>query len=214
MPTMEKTKRPDNLIKSPDGVYKFKTLKPKEYVQKYHPLQNLIIEGVAVIHNGRIQECNKSMQTISGYSLEELSGMSFKNIFHPDSFSVIEQIGERSVCENQSIKDYEAVLIRKDGHQINVEITTDLITLNGKPANLIVIRDLSDQIKSKKELEKASKVESIAALAGGIAHDYNNLLTAIIGNISLTQATLNPDDNTFSFLSQALTASKAAQNCL
>ena len=209
---MENTKRPDNLIKSPTGVYKFKTLKPKEHIQKYHPLQNLIIEGVAVIHNGRIQECNKSMQTICGYSLEELTGMSFKNIFHPDSFTVIEQIGERSICENQSIKDYEAVLIHKDGHQINVEITTDFITLNGKPANLIVIRDLSDQIKAKKELEKASKVESIAALAGGIAHDYNNLLTAIIGNISLTRATLNPDDNTFSFLSQALTASKAAQD--
>ena len=212
MPAMENTNRLENQIKSPDGVYKFKTLKPKERGQKYYLLQNLIIEGVVFIQNGRIQECNRSMQTICGYSLEELSGMPFKNIFHPDSFSVIELIGERPIHENKTIKVYEAVLICKDGHQINVEITTDFIISNGKPADLIVIRDISDQIKAKKEQEKASKVESIAALAGGIAHDYNNLLTAIIGNISLTRATLSPDDNTFSFLSQALTASKTAQN--
>jgi len=202
----------NNQLKSSDVAYKFKTLKLRERGQNFHLLQNLIAEGVIVLQDGRIQECNQSMQKICGYSFEELSGMTVKNIFHPDSNSVIEQIEKRSVYDNQMTKDYEAVLICKDGHLTNVEITTDFFTLNEKPANLVVIRDISDQIKAKNELEKASKVESIAALAGGIAHDYNNLLTAIIGNISLTRATLNPDDNGFSYLTQALTASKTAQN--
>jgi len=202
----------NNQFKSSDVTYKFKTLKPKERGQDFHLLQNLIAEGVVVLQNGRIQECNQSMQAISGYSFEELSGMPIKKIFHPDRNSAIEQIGNRSIYDNQIIKGHEAVLICKDGHQTNVEITTDFITLNEKPASIVVIRDISDQIKAKNELEKASKIESIAALAGGIAHDYNNLLTAIIGNISLTRATLNPDDKGFSFLTQALKASKTAQN--
>jgi len=212
MPTIINVNKLNNQFKSSDVAYKFKVLKPKERGQNFHLLQHLIVEGVVVLQNGRIQECNQSMQAICGYSLEELSGMPIKNIFHPDSFSAIEQFGNQSICDNRIIKGHETVLICKDGHQANVEITTDFITFNEKPANLVVIRDISDQIKAKKELEKASKVESIAALAGGIAHDYNNLLTAIIGNISLTRATLNPDDNAFSFLSQALSASKTAQN--
>ena len=66
--------------------------------------------------------------------------------------------------------------------------------------------------KSKRELERTRQLESIAALSGGIAHDYNNLLTAIIGNISLAQTYLDPDDKVFLLLSQALAASKTAKD--
>lgn len=202
----------NNQFKSSDVAYKFKTLNPNERGQNFQLLQNLIVEGVVVLQNGKIQECNKSMQTVCGYSIEELLGMPIKKIFHTDSKPAIGQIGNRSIYDTQIIKGHKAVLICKNGHQTNVEISTDFITLNEKPASIVVIRDISDQTKAKNELEKASKIESIAALAGGIAHDYNNLLTAIIGNISLTRATLNPDDKGFSFLTQALTASKTAQN--
>ena len=54
----------------------------------------------------------------------------------------------------------------------------------------MIIRDISDRNKVVEELAKAKQLESIAALSGGIAHDYNNLLTAIMGNISLAQASI------------------------
>jgi signal transduction histidine kinase len=60
--------------------------------------------------------------------------------------------------------------------------------------------------------ENHRQADSIAALAGGIAHDYNNLLTAIIGNITLAQTYLNPDEKPFRPLQQALAASQAARN--
>ena len=59
---------------------------------------------------------------------------------------------------------------------------------------------------------KHRQPDSIAALSGGIAHDYNNLLTAIIGNITLAQTYLNPDDKPTKLLHQALVASQAARN--
>jgi CheY-like chemotaxis protein len=61
-------------------------------------------------------------------------------------------------------------------------------------------------------MAKASQLESIAALSGGIAHDYNNLLTAIIGNITLAQTYLDPDDKVFLLLNQALAASQTAKD--
>lgn len=202
----------ENRFKPSDVAYKFKTLKSKEYGQNCHHFQDLIADGIAIIQYGRIQECNESMQAICGYSLEELIGLPLIKIFHPDSLSTIQQIGKFSKYDDPTIKGLKAVLIGKNGHEKNVEITADFITFNEKPANIFVIRDISELIKAKNRLEEASKIESIAALAGGIAHDYNNLLTAIIGNISLTRATLSPDDNCYPYLTQALDASKTAQN--
>jgi len=62
------------------------------------------------------------------------------------------------------------------------------------------------------EYDKHRTLDSIAALAGGIAHDYNNLLTAIIGNITLAQTYLNQNDKPFTLLGHALAASKTAKN--
>ena len=55
------------------------------------------------------------------------------------------------------------------------------------------------------------QLESIAALSGGIAHDYNNLLTAIMGNISLALEHVESDARLSGLLEQALAASRAAQ---
>jgi len=61
-------------------------------------------------------------------------------------------------------------------------------------------------------LENDQKLDSIAALSGGIAHDYNNLLTSIIGNISLAQTYLSKDEKAFKLLDHALAASETARN--
>ena len=62
------------------------------------------------------------------------------------------------------------------------------------------------------QLEKIRNLESIAALSGGIAHDYNNLLTVIIGNISLIQSYLESDDMIAGLLEEALEASMTAKS--
>ncbi|HHE64536.1 MAG TPA: response regulator, partial [Bacteroidetes bacterium] len=61
-------------------------------------------------------------------------------------------------------------------------------------------------------LQKIRNLESIAALSGGIAHDYNNLLTVIIGNISLIQSYIEPDDMICGLLEEALEASMTAKS--
>jgi len=64
----------------------------------------------------------------------------------------------------------------------------------------------------KEEMLKVKKLESMAVFAGGIAHDYNNLLTAIIGYISLAQIQTQPGDKIFRLLSEAEKASMRARD--
>lgn len=64
-------------------------------------------------------------------------------------------------------------------------------------------KELSERKVTEEELLKAKKLESIAALSGGIAHDYNNLLTSIMGNTSLAQTYLEHDDKIYGLLNKA-----------
>ncbi len=73
-------------------------------------------------------------------------------------------------------------------------------------------KKLSERKVTEEELLKARKLESIAALSGGIAHDYNNLLTSIMGNISLAQTYLEHDDKIYGLLNEAQRASILAKD--
>ncbi|MBI3600175.1 MAG: response regulator [Nitrospinae bacterium] len=66
--------------------------------------------------------------------------------------------------------------------------------------------------KMEEELKKVSKLESIGALAGGIAHEFNNLLTGVIGNISLAKMYASPEDEIFKSLAEAEKASLRAKD--
>jgi CheY-like chemotaxis protein len=71
--------------------------------------------------------------------------------------------------------------------------------------------NINSQLSDETDLDKHRTLDSIAALSGGIAHDYNNLLTAIIGNITLARRYLNEDDKAFKLLDHALLASETAK---
>jgi PAS domain S-box-containing protein len=105
-----------------------------------------------------------------------------------------------AVCEGCplaiSLRDgciHRAERISKDGAG-HVEITTS--PLRDAEGNIIagieVVRDITVQKRMQAELLKIEKMESLGTLAGGIAHEFNNLLTAIMGNISLAKMYTEP----------------------
>ncbi len=71
---------------------------------------------------------------------------------------------------------------------------------------------MTEPILDAGELQRARQLESIAALSGGIAHDYNNLLTVIIGNISLIQSFFDPKDTVFRMLNEVNEAALIAKS--
>jgi len=183
-----------------------------ESEEKFRLLMELATDGVLVVQDGKIKEVNYYLAKMCSYTIDEVLDTDLASFFHPDDIKTIETIYEKPLSDDNALAVHELTLMCKNGHKVDVEVIAGRFVFQDKPSNLLVVRDLSDRSKSKRELERTRQLESIAALSGGIAHDYNNLLTAIIGNISLAQTYLDPDDKVFLLLSQALAASKTAKD--
>ena len=183
-----------------------------ESEEKFRLLMELATDGVLVVQDGKIKEVNYYLAKMCGYTIDEVLDTDLASFFHPDDIETIATIYEKPLTDNNALAVHELTLMCKNGYKADVEVIAGRFIFQNKPSNLLVVRDISDRGKSDRELERTRHLESIAALSGGIAHDYNNLLTAIIGNISLAQTYLNPDDKVFLLLSQALAASKTAKD--
>ncbi len=82
---------------------------------------------------------------------------------------------------------------RKDGSHANIEVSSSLIRAGGEVVgSRDIVRDITDRLRSEENLLRAQKLESLGVLAGGIAHDFRNLLMAIMGNVDLALMSLTP----------------------
>ncbi len=178
---------------------------------KYARLLECMHDGVIVIQEGIIEEHNTCFEKMSGYSTLEISGAQFDALLSQTEFPDKKTGFECLKARGTALKIIDASLRHKTGDRIDVKIQYLPVIHRGNTADLLVIRDISDQIKMEKELHNAHHLESIAALSGGIAHDYNNLLTAILGNISMALEYTDPDDTVSDLLQASFEASLLAK---
>ncbi len=118
---------------------------------------------------------------ITGYSREELLGMSMADVIHPKyRGAAIERYKRR--LQGETIPGlFELSIIRKDGTEVPIEVTSAFTTYRGKRANVVYIRDITERKKRQEQLLITDRLASIGELASGIAHELNNPLTGILG---------------------------------
>ncbi|MGH7890263.1 MAG: PAS domain S-box protein, partial [Thermodesulfobacteriota bacterium] len=159
--------------------------------------------------NGKIALVNKVAEDLTGWTQKEAFGMPLSGVFHI--------VGEktRETLENPVDKVLESgltiglanqtVLIDRFGKErVIADSGAPITDGDGNIIGVVLVfRDVTHQRKLEEELLKAQKLESLGVLAGGIAHDFKNLLTAILGNISLIKTYGNPDDKTYKRLTEA-----------
>jgi PAS domain S-box-containing protein len=83
---------------------------------------------------------------------------------------------------------------------------------SGLESAVIRIDDISEQVYLEKALRQSNKMESIGTLAGGVAHDFNNILSAIIGYTELSQMNITPENKISNYLDKILKAANRAKN--
>ncbi|MCG8551781.1 MAG: PAS domain S-box protein [Desulfobacterales bacterium] len=172
----------------------------RESEARFKALHNASFGGIMIHDKGVIIDCNQGLSDMTGYSLDELAGMDGLLLFAEQSRSmVMDKI--LSGYENP----YEAVGLRKNGEQFPTRLEARNVPYKGKEVRTVEFRDITDQKKAEKDKEElqgqliqAQKMESVGRLAGGVAHDFNNMLSIILGNIELVQDDIDPDSTLFS----------------
>ncbi len=99
---------------------------------------------------------------------------------------------------------------KKDGTLIDVEISSHTLTLDGRPARIVLATDVTEHRRAEEALRRAQKMESLGVLAGGIAHDFNNLLVAMLGQTSLALGQLPAGSPARQPIEKAVSAARRA----
>lgn len=155
---------------------------------------------------------NRAGLELLGYTREELDkGINAMDHVHPGDREKAARHIER-LTEGGSPGPTEYRMLKKDGTQITVLLNGAPIYREGKITGFRgSMADITELKKTQKELLRAKKFSSLWILSGGIAHDYNNLLTAIMGNIELAQTHMRPGDQAYTLLERARKASGEAR---
>lgn len=128
---------------------------------------------------GRILEANDAMYRLLGVQEDQTDvDLIFYNFFYrnedAERFS-----GELS--KRPSLSRYECNLVRPAGQRWIARLTASSFTLAGESLMLIIAEDASRERTLEAQLQRAQKMEAIGTLAGGVAHDLNNILAATVG---------------------------------
>jgi PAS domain S-box-containing protein len=156
---------------------------------RFSSLSNAALEGIMIHENGMILDVNMAYAKLFGYEKpEELIGQYGPTLLLAPEFR--ELIVQR--IENRETGVMELTGLRKDGSTFPGEIDSRPINYRGRKAVLVATRDLTERKRAEEErktllarLIQAHKMELIGRLVGSISHDFNNLLTVIIGSSEL-----------------------------
>ena len=182
----------------------------KESEDRFRALHNASFGGIAIHDKGLILECNKGLSEITGYTYDELIGM--------DGLYLISDDTRDKVIRNIEAgyeKPYEATGVRKNGELYPLRLEARNIPYKGKNVRVVEFRDITENKHAEKEreelegkLRQAHKMEAVGRLAGGVAHDFNNMLSVILGNADMALEEIDPAQPLYATIEEIIKAGK------
>ena len=138
---------------------------------------------------------NRAAEDLLGFKKEEMIGKNFfeLNLLTPDQLPKAAELLGRNLEGKETGPD-EFILNRKNGETVVAEIRTLPTKIDGQDVVLGIARDVSERKQLETSLRKAQKMEAIGTLAGGVAHDLNNILGGLVSYPELLLLQL-PEDS-------------------
>jgi PAS domain S-box-containing protein len=161
--------------------------------------------------DGLILYVNAAFENTTGYASEDVLGRHpdiLKSGKHDDAFfeKLWSTISDGETWEGQLTNR------KKDGNLYHEEaVIYPIRNAADEVVNYVAIsRDITQEMAIEKHLRQQQKMNAIGELAGGVSHDFNNILTAILGYVALCQNTVDEDSKTFGYLNEIVKAGDRA----
>jgi len=133
----------------------------------------------------RLLEANTAFQGLLGYTPDEIRSLSVYEFVAADHEDIDRRFHE--ILTSEAPISYERKLRRKDSSIVDVWVSANLISYGGREVMCSLVRDLTEKKAIEAQSLRAQRMESLGMLAGGIAHDLNNILAPILMNVELLE---------------------------
>ncbi|WP_054033124.1 hybrid sensor histidine kinase/response regulator [Desulfatitalea tepidiphila] len=191
----------------------------RESEEKYRLLVEHAGEAIFIAQGGMLRFVNRRTEQLSGYTSEELVAKPFQELVHPDDRALVVDHHFKRLKGIKMPPRYSFRIVDRSGVARWVELNAVLIEWQGQPATLNFLHDITGRKQAEEEKARIEsqyrqfqKVEAIGRLAGGVAHDLNNLLTPIIGYSELLSGDLALGDLRRDSIQQILRAAYGARD--
>ncbi len=163
--------------------------------ERYRTILDSIVDGYYEINlRGQVMFCNDALLRIFGYPRSEVDELDAIALLAAENRERAISVFTRVFETGEPAHSIDWEIATRDGTLILIETSISLITdVDGQAVGFRgIIRDITDRVRTAQEkanlevqLQRSQRMEAIGTLAGGIAHNFNNLLMGIQGNISL-----------------------------
>jgi two-component system, cell cycle sensor histidine kinase and response regulator CckA len=168
-------------------------------------------------HEGFIIYVSPSCRQVFDAESEEMVGRHFSDFLDESAVPVAMEGFQRAIEGRAQSKNLELLMKRKDGSRFYGELNGSAYASESGIGTLVLIRDITERKQAEKEkqrleeqFQQAQKLEAIGRLAGGVAHDFNNMLGVIIANAESAEMGIRPDQPVYKNIHEILNASHRA----
>ncbi len=177
-------------------------------IENYRQVYEAVALPVLIIDHAswRILAVNEAALEQYGYEREEFVGLPVLEVRPPEGRADAHRV--MSELPHGFWKTTGVQHARKDGSVFSADVWSRDTVVDGRPVRIATIHEVTERIRLQQELQQAQKMEVVGQLAGGVAHDFNNALTTIIGGLSLLLEDLQEDPDVRTDLEAILSAAE------
>jgi PAS domain S-box-containing protein len=168
----------------------------RESEERYRTLIEKSPDAIYLLYNGKFEVINSRFTEIFGVSLADAQAPDFvfTNIISPKGHDWPAARNKDALTSQNESPRYEFVGLNREGEEIELELYVSYLPYKNGLATQGILRDITERKHLERQLNQSQKMEAIGRLAGGVAHDFNNILTVISGLTALGLRRIATDD--------------------